>query len=323
MQVAVIGAGLAGLSAALVLREHGAGVVVLEKGRGVGGRTSTRRTQLGSFDHGAPFLHDLPADVGGIELDAGGRPVGTPGSSAPAKRLALGLDVRTATRVATLERERHELRLHRVDGSTLGRFDRVVVSAPAPQAAELLSAVEPELAERAQAVVFDPCWAALVAWRDPLDLPPELTVDGLSWALAQGPRPGRDAGERWVLQADPALSRNRLEDDPDAVAAALVARFTRSAGRDLPPSEAQVAHRWRFSRPATPLAQDHLISEDGLVAVAGDWCGGDSAGAAVRSGRAAAHALLTAVGEPMRPPPPAPPRPPLRSGPPPARRSTG
>ena len=61
--VAVIGAGLSGLSAARHLAQSGLDVVVLEKSRGVGGRAATRRMDSPSgettpliFDHGAQFF---------------------------------------------------------------------------------------------------------------------------------------------------------------------------------------------------------------------------------------------------------------------------
>src|SRR5690606_2444030 len=59
-RVAVIGAGLAGAAATQALLDQGYPVTVLDKSRGVGGRLSTRRSEIGPFDHGAQFLraHD-------------------------------------------------------------------------------------------------------------------------------------------------------------------------------------------------------------------------------------------------------------------------
>ncbi|MGL5196126.1 MAG: FAD-dependent oxidoreductase, partial [Chroococcales cyanobacterium] len=54
--MAVIGAGIAGLTAAQSLRSLGQTVVVLEKSRGVGGRVATRRLYDTQADFGAPFL---------------------------------------------------------------------------------------------------------------------------------------------------------------------------------------------------------------------------------------------------------------------------
>ena len=59
--VAIIGAGISGLSAAGRIRQAGLDVVILEKSRGLGGRASTRRMKLQEgvevpVDHGAQFF---------------------------------------------------------------------------------------------------------------------------------------------------------------------------------------------------------------------------------------------------------------------------
>lgn len=54
--VLVVGAGLCGLLAAARLQAHGATVVVLDKGRSVGGRMATRRIEEGCADHGAQYF---------------------------------------------------------------------------------------------------------------------------------------------------------------------------------------------------------------------------------------------------------------------------
>lgn len=104
MRIAVIGAGLAGLTAARELAGHE--VVVFEKSRGPGGRTATRRGPDGMrFDHGAPALHDRGAPLTGLPALAthAGETVGDGANNAPAKALAKGLDVRAGVRVAPLE----------------------------------------------------------------------------------------------------------------------------------------------------------------------------------------------------------------------------
>jgi len=51
----IAGAGMAGLTAAGVLHAKGWEVVLLDKGRGVGGRMATRRIGESRLDHGAQF----------------------------------------------------------------------------------------------------------------------------------------------------------------------------------------------------------------------------------------------------------------------------
>ncbi len=54
--VLIIGAGLAGLSAANDLHQAGLKVLVVDKGRGLGGRLAGRRIGDPTFDHGAQFM---------------------------------------------------------------------------------------------------------------------------------------------------------------------------------------------------------------------------------------------------------------------------
>ena len=59
--LAIIGAGLAGISAGRLARRQGVTPLIFDKGRGIGGRLATRRATLDDgtvlrFDHGAQFM---------------------------------------------------------------------------------------------------------------------------------------------------------------------------------------------------------------------------------------------------------------------------
>ena len=56
MQIAVIGAGISGLTCARQLQAQGHSVTVYEKSNHVSGRMGTRETELGGFDHGAQYF---------------------------------------------------------------------------------------------------------------------------------------------------------------------------------------------------------------------------------------------------------------------------
>jgi renalase len=55
-KIAVIGAGIAGLSCARTLTQAGHSVTLLEKGSTVGGRMASCETPFGSFDHGSQYF---------------------------------------------------------------------------------------------------------------------------------------------------------------------------------------------------------------------------------------------------------------------------
>lgn len=56
LDVVIVGAGISGLAAARLLGGRGQKVLVLDKGRSVGGRLATRRIGGGTADHGAQFF---------------------------------------------------------------------------------------------------------------------------------------------------------------------------------------------------------------------------------------------------------------------------
>lgn len=313
MRIAVIGAGVAGLACAGELAAAGHDVTVFEKARGPGGRLSSRRTDHGTFDHGCPVLARgawlLEFAPLGLQLaDFAHGEVPVPRMSALPRALAEGLDVRAGVRVASVMRDDGALVLTSDDGAALGTFDRVAVTAPAPQAAELLAGVAPDIAARAATVAYDPCWAALAAWDAPLPIAEDWIRTGdpagaLARAARESAKPGRDAGERWTIQGGADWSRERLEDDPADIAAQLVAALAETAGADTPATVMLTAHRWRFARVAAPVAESCLL--DGDIGAGGDWCvppraPGDpgvlqaepGVPEALHSGRALARALL-------------------------------
>lgn len=284
MRVAIIGAGMAGLACADALAERGHHPTLFDKGRGPGGRMSTRRVEgdgaVLSFDHGAQYFTvrdpGFAARVAGWEDEgvaarwpAAGEDawVGTPGMSAPVLAIAAAHDVRWGVRAAAPTRAGA--------GWTVAgeAFDAVAVAVPAEQAAALL-APAPAFAAAAAASRTLPCWTIMAAFDRPLADAPDVIRDrgAVGWAARDSAKPGRAPGERWVVQAYPDWSIAHLEEPPDAVAADLLRLFERETGAAPPPPVHLQAHRWRYarSRPVEPAA-GALWDPALRVGACGDW----------------------------------------------------
>lgn len=280
---------------------------------------ATRRAGSVQFDHGAKHfkvdgeaLRDVvtewmsggvvaqwrPRGVDGREALPPGRFVGVPGMNGIARRLAAGVEVSSSVRVATIAPSEGGWHLVGERGEVVAAADTALVTAPAPQAAPLLAA-EPDLAAGAGGVAFDPCWALLVAFAEPLDADFDAhrsDVGALTWAAREGSKPGRPAGEAWVAHASPGWTGENLEDASDRVAEALFHEFAALIGRPLPPVVHLAAHRWRYARPRTPLGVSCLWEPVRRLGAAGDWCLGRGVEAAFDSGRALAAAVLGTSG---------------------------
>ena len=318
MRIAVIGAGMAGLSCARLLHADDAEVVLFDKGRRAGGRLASRRIDALRFDHGAAYATASGAAFQAFLAGAGdqvaawdpaaARPrwVGVPGMSALAQAAALGgVGILLPLRQVTwIEHVRGSWLVHHQDaaavrpgtvgpgGEHAGPFDRIVLALPAPQAAPLLAAMGHALAAAVGAVVMEPCWALMLAYAVRQHGADTRSLDGpLCWIARESSRPGRaPLPDCWVAHGSPTWSAHHLEREPDAVLAELQAAFVAATGIAAAPVH-RAAHRWRFARTKAPLGQACLSDPAGLV-VCGDWCLGGSVEAAFDSGRAAAAACI-------------------------------
>ena len=321
VSVAVIGAGLAGLTCARLLRDRGLSPVVFEKSRGLGGRLATRRTRDGlAFDHGAQFVTARsgafreflrqaagdgaaalwhPDGLGSLYAAPQDWTVGAPGMNALAKPLAEGIDVRLSTPVSGVTR--HDKGWHiAIDGDPDDLlFDYLISTVPAPQAAALLQA-EPEVAAALAGVSMAPCWALLTAFPARIPAPFDVRRDAageLAWVARSSSKPGRDAqADCWVAHASPAWSRQHLEEDREQIADEMLDMLSRVLGvDDLPQPVYTAAHRWRYALTTAELGQPYLGLPDRRLYLGGDWCLGARVEYAFESGRAIAAAVSEEV----------------------------
>ncbi|MXQ06794.1 NAD(P)-binding protein [Alphaproteobacteria bacterium GH1-50] len=297
---AVIGAGMTGLTVADKLTSAGWNVSVFEKGRARGGRISTRRTPRGFFDHGAPeidargedfrrFLNTLGA-VG----DAHGRLFGKPGMRSIFDPLGEAVTIRQATEIAGLKRESPGWVLRRRDGREFAHYDHVIVTIPAPQAADLVRSVDPSLAYEVSAVRMQPVWTCMVEFETPVDCPDMSENGPVLRADRMGGKPGRtDDRNAWVIHMKPEFAEATINVDPELMAPQILEAFAETCGMELPGVIYLSAHRWRFAFADQPLGRPYLMSSHQDLLVGGDWTLGRRAEDGFDSGRAMAHSILS------------------------------
>ncbi|MCF6737250.1 NAD(P)/FAD-dependent oxidoreductase [Blastococcus sp. KM273129] len=308
--VTVIGAGIAGLACARVLRDAGRDVQVLDRGRAPGGRLSSRTVRGRPVDLGASYLtagEGSPfaavvadwvarglarpwtdtfavAGPGGLrDRKSGPMRYGTPGGSRSlATDLASGLPVRSGTTV------REVTAGPAVDGRAV---PAAVLAMPGPQAARLLDPAGPA-GRLAAAETWQPALAVVLGWtgrRWPADLHGAFVHDdpAVEWIADDGDRRG-DGAPVLVAHTTAALAAAHLEDPAGAVPA-VVSAVRSALGIDAEPGWTDV-HRWTFARPAAPreepfgLADGIGLCGDGWHApakVEGAWSSGTALGRAL------------------------------------------
>ena len=310
--ILIVGAGLAGLALARELTQAGRRVTVLDKARGVSGRSSTRRVgETARLDHGARFFtarhpktkelvqegleagwlaewtHSVPRwQAGQIVQESGGHPRYVPpaGMNTLGRELGKGLSIQTEAQVTRLTRTGTGWQAECQDGRTFSA-GTVVLNLPAPQIVPLLAGTEVDVAAF-QAVQFDPCWAvgallntdiAGADW-------PALRVQehpALEWVAREHTR--RPAGHppALTLQARADWTKAHLQDDKAEVAATLL-EMARELVGPLEVTES-FAHRWLYATPTQRYPDAFGWRPDLGLGWCGDWCTPDEHGPRVEA----------------------------------------
>ncbi|AOL95267.1 NAD(P)/FAD-dependent oxidoreductase [Porphyrobacter sp. LM 6] len=307
--ICIIGGGMAGLSAATALAPTGQRIIVLDKGRGPGGRMAARRVEIAgqqvSFDHGAQYFTARDpafwAEVARWESagvasrwSAAGDDawVGTPGMNACVKAMAGGLDVRWGLRAERLVRESGRWRIE--TGEESFTASTVLVAVPAEQAAVLLADAAPDLASLAGSIQSAPCWAVMAGFAARLPIADTFRPESgpVSWAARNSAKPGRSGTETWVIHASPARSRELIDLPKEEAAQVLLADFFGATGAAPATPVHLDAHRWLYAQPVAHRGEGARFDAALGIGIAGDYLHSPRVEGAWLSGQALAQAVL-------------------------------
>ena len=330
--ILIIGAGVAGLTAAAELTALGKRVLVLDKGRSVGGRLATRRVGEGAADTGAQFFTtrtpEFEAQVqawiaeglvfewsrgwsdGSLSTVHLGHPryAVKGGMNQLAKRMAQGVTVRLLQVITAIRRVPSGWQVELANGDTHSA-PALLVTAPVPQALALLDeggvALPFDVREALEKVEYEPCVVGLFMLSRRIDLPPPGAVQrahaNLHW-VADNQRKGISPGAIILTaQASSSYSRALWSADDDTI--------IKSMKLDLMPFLGEQFQRTRggsqalalcIAEPPVPrasiLARIPLESDEmAPLAFAGDAFGAARVEGAYLSGKAAAQALAEAT----------------------------
>lgn len=207
----IIGAGLSGLMIAKTLRqrEDERDILIVDKGRSVGGRLATRRIGPGLADHGAQFFtvrsdkfqahvdrwqkdglvyawaNGWAQALGSASADTNQKRDGHPryavrdGFNQLAKRLASELeaqnvDIRTGVRIAAVTPDGDAWKVTEDDGNVY-TASTLAITSPVPQTVAMLDAGGTKLSDADRAALerieYDPCLCGLFWVEGEVDLP--------------------------------------------------------------------------------------------------------------------------------------------------------
>jgi len=321
MKIAVLGSGIAGLSAARELRRNGISVKLFDKSRGVGGRMSTRYAGDWEFDHGAQFLTvqdpefrtEIEAAIsagvvapwpakalylrdGHITADTGrDRYVGQPRMNSLPKYWAKDLDIDLGRRVSAVTKAKNWT-LTFEDGSLERGFDGVISTLPPAQAIDILPR---DFAKRneVETAKMHACFCLMIGLDKPLNPGwDSLRVKNLpiDWIAINHAKPGRSKQVgSLIVQSAPEWSDKHAKVDRDWIMGFMLQSASDLTGVDLTKAPHLALHRWLYA--SNKSSPEQLCLMDESFVVAGDWCFGGRIQGAWLSGRAAAQRFVSSL----------------------------
>ena len=313
VQVAIVGAGMAGVACARALADAGLSPLLVDRERLIGGRLGGLAGDGGRHDAGAQYftaqdagfqrLTDLWVQGGQAApwqartADPPPRPrfVGVPAMASIVEVQARGLPMSASTLVERLERHHGRWQLSDSQRS-IGRFDAIVLAIPPADARQLLPS-HPLLAELNH-VRLDPCWSLAVTFERPLPLALDVIEPRdkrISFAARSGSKPGRSPVETWTIHASGGFSADHRLTPPQVTTMLMLDRLAMLIGTALPAVASSRTRFWPNSRVVRAAGEPCIGYTGTKLFLAGDWCIGPRVEAAWLSGRAAAAALLAAL----------------------------
>eukprot|EP00123_Amoebidium_parasiticum_P006212 comp17220_c1_seq1/m.16203 comp17220_c1_seq1/g.16203 ORF comp17220_c1_seq1/g.16203 comp17220_c1_seq1/m.16203 type:complete len:310 (-) comp17220_c1_seq1:213-1142(-) len=299
--VLIVGAGATGAAAAQKLKQLGASVLVVDKGRGVGGRLATRRVNdYGAADHGVQKVEMRSAKAREILSPFlrqwyGEYYMAPKGFSAVAKELLKETHVKTSVRIVALKRKEGWWQVGGDDGSNWSA-EKVLLTCPVPQALTLLKENGITLNETTLSLLsqrkYEPCICAVVSLKTPpptgLHLktptsPLRLIVNNAEKGIATNPLLTVHADAKWSADNWTRKEEELLEDVLGVTLSQLGMNKEAVAGAQL--------KKWLYAFPEKTTDDGVVELGDGLFLAGDAFSGPVGVEGAVLSGLAAAERL--------------------------------
>ena len=294
--VAIIGAGCSGLAAAHALRDAGYVVTIFEQSQEVGGRAVSRDQEGFIYDYGAQYIKsgssvsidlitrrfwladlvDIIKPVWIFDREGNiqeGDPVQNAepkwnyrsGLNALAKCMAQGLDIRLQTRIDYLQQSTTGWKVFANSSHFAGDFDRVLITIPASQAAELIKASQisntqqEEICASLDKAKYNPLISVMLGYRPMPQIRPYYAlvntdkahaISWLAWEHEKAPERVPEGAGLLIAQMAPQYSQDNwykpdaelIDDVANRIAILLDEPLNKPIFSDI--------YRWRYALPA-------------------------------------------------------------------------
>ncbi|MBL1210508.1 FAD-dependent oxidoreductase [Geminocystis sp. GBBB08] len=297
-KIAVIGAGMAGLTVAKKLTKKGLSVDVFDKGRAVGGRMSSRRTEWGYLDHGVQyftvknplFQNFIAQNEEFVKAWAGKfgrwqgtnvitiepenpRYVPTIAMNNLCKKMATGLNVKLQTRIISLKKSQ-KWTLIDENEQLYSDYDFIIITAPPLQTIDLLGN-HSFISESIRDLKMFACYSLMLIPENKLDLPfdgIEFQHPILGWICVNDSKPLRGEKGSIIIQSNFTWAEENLATTRDDIGEMLKNATSEVLKIKFYHHLYESVHLWRYAIPQQINDQGYYLDKSNNIGVCGDWC---------------------------------------------------
>jgi renalase len=331
IEIAVIGAGIAGLTCARKLQQGGKSVVLIDKSRGLGGRLATRRLASTHADHGVCYLqakgdrfgqwidelvstgilrvwttgiHRLAADGSLQSPTKSANYYAAPlGANSIAKYLGRDLEIIGDKLITTIDPINNGWRLSSKDPEFSLTAAQVVIATPPAQALNIArESIDPDCIQQLASVQFSRSITAIAVY-PPTDQTAAAAIPWqgiqcidhptLAWIGLDSSKQLNPTQPVLVIQSSAAFAEQYFDDSDLAIVGQKLIDAIVPLIPTLTAPELVQVHRWGYAFAQNPLSDRFLTAQTATpLYFGGDWCGGNRVESAYLSGMAIADRIL-------------------------------
>ena len=299
-EVAIVGAGMCGLTLSSMLSAVLRSAVVLEKSKGVGGRLATRRDGDATYDHGAAFYVDSDSEtlqwhprwqenekaIAWYEEGQRKYFCGVKGMTVLAKDLAEGQNILLNEKVTHFRKSENGFQIFCESGKVV-TAQKIVLTCPLPQSLQILSASKISFPDSLKNISYAPAIVGLFE----LEADPNLYNFNLLrpgsaiFTIANNQAKGISKNLALTIVMNDFWSEQHFNLEDAAVLEKVKIELKNHFKGACKINKSQIK-KWRYSQPKMIYPELFIALEEEMIFLAGDAFGGGSIAGAVRSAKA-------------------------------------
>ncbi len=296
--VAIIGAGLTGLTLARMLTDVGIESVLIEKGKSVGGRMATRRDSDCTYDHGAQYFSESLGEKffwqDRWQEQKVSRPwfsresksylCGAKGMTSLAKNLATDLNILFGEKVVSIKGSSNDFEVLCESGKLI-TAGSVVLTSPLPQSLDIFRASKIIFPESLENILYAKALVGLFHFEGENLDSDYVNPASHIFSVANNYGKGISAQPALTVVMNAEFSDSHFEHSDESSLQLIQLELKKNWTKAIV-IKSQQLKKWRYSHPTSVFTEKYFSVLDKKIILAGDAFGGASLNGAVRSARA-------------------------------------